>query len=241
MGLTLNGAFVKIEKTKTKEDVMRKATSLFSVCALLMVVVFMTSGCTLVFQKGRRKDIERISELQSQNAQLQTELSELERARRELEDRLKGEIDDKNVKVQMMERGLVITFVAEVLFDSGKAVLREQALSTLDKVARVLNTTVKDLNIGIEGHTDNIPIKYSGWKSNWELSAARAMSVLHYLADEYGVAPERLSATGYGEYRPVASNEAKEGRQQNRRVEIVILPRTEKQNAVSEDVSENLK
>ncbi len=220
---------------------MRKATSLFSVCALLMVVVFATSGCTLVFQKGRRKDVERISELQSQNAQLQTELSELERAQRELESRLKGEISDRNVKVEMMERGLVITFVAEVLFDSGKSVLRDQALSTLDKVARVLNTTVKDLNVGVEGHTDNVPIKHSGWKSNWELSAARAMSVLHYLTDEYGVAPERLSATGYGEYHPVASNEATEGRQQNRRVEIVILPRAEKQKAVYENQTENLK
>jgi len=217
---------------------MRKATSLFSVCALLMVIVFATSGCTLIFQKGRRKDIERISELQSQNAQLQTELSELERAQRELENRLKGEIDDRNVKVEMMDRGLVITFVAEVLFDSGKAVLREQALSTLDKVARVLNTTVKDLNIGVEGHTDNVPIRHSGWKSNWELSAARAMSVLHYLTDEYGVAPERLSATGYGEYRPVASNDEAEGRQQNRRVEIVILPRAEKQKAVFENPAE---
>lgn len=217
---------------------MRKATSLFSVCTLLMVIVFATSGCTLVFQKGRRKDIERISELQSQNAQLQTELSELERAQRELESRLKGEIDDRNVKVEMMDRGLVITFVAEVLFDSGKAVLREQALSTLDKVARVLNTTVKNLNIGVEGHTDNVPIWHSGWKSNWELSAARAMSVLHYLTDEYGVAPERLSATGYGEYRPVVSNETTEGRQQNRRVEIVILPRAEKQKAVFENQTE---
>ena len=83
-------------------------------------------------------------------------------------------------------------------------------------------------DIGIEGHTDNEPIKYSGWKSNWELSTARALSVLHYLIDEKGVAPIRVSAIGYGEYRPIASNSNKEGRQANRRVEIVILPNVSK-------------
>ena len=85
-----------------------------------------------------------------------------------------------------------------------------------------------DLNIGIEGHTDNEPIEYSGWKSNWELSTARALSVLHYLADQEGIAPQRLSAVGYGEYKPVASNDTKEGRRLNRRVEIVILPKITK-------------
>jgi chemotaxis protein MotB len=219
---------------------MRKYSTLFSLCIFMLVVTFGLSGCTLIFQKGRRKDIEKITELQSQYASLKDEVSELERAKRELENRLRGEIDDKSVKVEMLERGLVITFVAEVLFDSGKATLREQALDTLEKVANVLNTTVQDLNVGVEGHTDNEPIRKSGWKSNWELSVARAISVLHYLADENQVDPRRLSATGYGEYHPVAGNETKEGRQQNRRVEIVILPNTTKEPAVVEE-NENLK
>ena len=141
----------------------------------------------------------------------------------------------------MTERGLVITFVSEVLFDSGKAKLRSDSLEKLDKVSGVLQTTVSDLNVGIEGHTDNVPIKYSGWKSNWELSAARAMSVLHHLVDNQGVAPHRLSATGYGEYHPVTSNDTNEGRQKNRRVEIVILPRTTKQETQSVGSGENLK
>jgi chemotaxis protein MotB len=87
---------------------------------------------------------------------------------------------------------------------------------------------VPENQIGIEGHTDNEPIKYSGWKSNWELSTARALSVLHYLIDEKGISPYRISAIGYGEYRPVTSNNTKEGRQLNRRVEIVILPKVTK-------------
>ncbi len=219
---------------------MRKSFALFSLCAGFMVIVFGLSGCTVVFQKGRRKDIETITELQSKYAELKDEMSDLERAKRELENRLRGEIDNKDVKVEMMERGLVITFVAEVLFDSGKAVLRTPALETLDKVSRVLNTTVKDLSVGIEGHTDNEPIRKSGWKSNWELSSARAMSVLHHLVDQNGVDPTRLAATGYGEYRPVASNETREGRQKNRRVEIVILPNVTKAPAVVAE-PENLK
>ncbi len=209
---------------------------MFGIITTILGVSFISLnlvGCTVIFQKGRRADVEKIS-------QLKNELSELERAKAELEERLKREIGDKQVSIEMAERGLVITFVAEVLFDSGKSKLKSEALESLTKISDVLKTTVRDLKVGIEGHTDNVPIKYSGWKSNWELSSARAMSVLHYLIDTDGLEPERLSATGYGEYHPVASNDTAEGRQKNRRVEIVILPKVTKQadNAVS---NENLK
>jgi chemotaxis protein MotB len=212
---------------------MRKTTAFFSLTALTMVLVFGLTGCTVIFQKGRRKDIEKIKTLQTEYSKLQDEMSDLERAKAELEDRLSREIGNKEVSIAMGARGLVITFVAEVLFDSGKSVLRSEALEKLDKVAQTLNTTVRDLNIGIEGHTDNVPIKHSGWKSNWELSAARAMSVLHYLVDNQGLAPERLSGTGFGEYQPVASNDTREGRQKNRRVEIVIFPKAEASKATA--------
>jgi chemotaxis protein MotB len=200
---------------------MRKFFGTAAQFSLILMLTMGLTGCTLIFQKGRRSDVERINKLKS-------ELSELERAKRELEDRLRKEIGDKEVKVEMSDRGLVITFLAEVLFDSGKDKIKENAKSKLDQVAGVLNTTVRDLNIGIEGHTDNEPIKRSGWKSNWELSAARALSVLHYMEDNHGIDPARLAAIGYGEYKPVDSNDTREGRQRNRRVEIVILPRVEK-------------
>jgi chemotaxis protein MotB len=199
---------------------MRAFKVMFTTFVLALVAIMGLSGCTVIFQKGRRTDIEKISKLKN-------DLSELERAKQELEKRLQDEINNKQVKVEMQDKGLVITFVAEVLFDSGKAKLRQDSLSKLSKVANVLNTTVADLNVGIEGHTDNEPIKKSGWKSNWELSTARALSVLHYLSEQ-SVNEPRLSAIGYGEYRPVASNDAKAGRQKNRRVEIVILPKVEK-------------
>ncbi|MBF0571523.1 MAG: OmpA family protein [Candidatus Omnitrophica bacterium] len=202
---------------------MRSNKVIFMNISLVLVLALGLSGCTVILQKGRRTDIEKISKLKN-------DMSELERAKNELEKRLQDEINNKQVKVEMQDKGLVITFVSEVLFDSGKAKLRKDSYPKLSKVANVLNTTVSDLNVGIEGHTDNQPIKRSGWKSNWELSTARALSVLHYLSDK-SVAEPRLAAIGYGEYKPVASNETKEGRQKNRRVEIVILPKTEMKNA----------
>lgn len=187
--------------------------------ALLVFLAVCFSGCTFILQKGRRTDIEKIQELSQK-------LDEFELTKKLLEQRLKQEIADKQVRLAVAEKGLVITFVADLLFDSGKAQLRQNVYPSLDKVAAVLTENVPDNDIGIEGHTDDEPIKYSGWKSNWELSTARALSVLHYLVDEKGFSPYRISAIGYGEYRPVTPNTSAESRQLNRRVEIVILPKT---------------
>lgn len=195
-------------------------TKLFK-AGLIIFLGAALAGCTVIFQTGRRSDVQKIEALSQ-------ELDELTRAKQLLENSLSKEIQDKQVKLQMMEKGLVITVVGDVLFDSGKSKIRPQSDSILDKVAKVLNENVPQLNVGIEGHTDNVPIKHSGWKSNWELSTARALSVLHYLVGNKDVAPGRISAIGYGEFRPVASNDSKEGRQLNRRVEIVILPQLTK-------------
>ncbi len=188
---------------------------------LIALVIFSMTGCTFIFQKGRRSDAQKIEELSSQ-------LDELSRAKRMLEERLGQEISDKQVKLQMMEKGLVITVVGDLLFDSGKDKIKSEARPLLDKVSDVLKDNMSDFNIGIEGYTDNVPIKHSNWKSNWELSTARSLSVLHFLVNEKGISPTRLSAIGFGEYRPVASNETKEGRKLNRRVEIVIQPKVSK-------------
>ena len=207
---------------------------------IIFLAVFTMSGCAYI-QKAKRTDeleIEnqnlraRIAQLQKEKTkeverlvrEKDRELSELEKAKLELEDALKKEIGNYKAKLEMTERGLVITFLSEVFFDSGKDVIREDGKGSLQKVAEVLNQNVPNSNVAIEGHTDNQPIKYSGWKTNWELSSARALAVLHYLVDECKVKPTRLSANGYGEYRPVAANDTKENMQKNRRVEIVILP-----------------
>lgn len=169
-------------------------------------------------RRENQREVEQVTE------EKQEELSELEKAKAELEESLKKEIGEYKAKLQMTERGLVITFLSEVFFNSGKDIIRLDGENALQKVAEVLNANVPGSPVAIEGHTDNEPIKYSGWKSNWELSSARALSVLHYLIAQCNISPKRLSANGYGEYRPVADNDSAENRQKNRRVEIVILP-----------------
>ncbi|MFA5062726.1 MAG: OmpA family protein [Candidatus Omnitrophota bacterium] len=188
---------------------------------LIVILGFSLAGCTFIFQSGRRSDKQTIDQLSQQ-------LEDLAQAKKLLEERLGKEISDNEVKLQMMEKGLVITVVGDVLFDSGKAKIKHSAYPLLDKVAVVLKDNMANFNVGIEGYTDNVPIKHSNWKSNWELSTARALSVLHFLANDKGISPERLSAIGFGEYRPVSGNDTKEGRKLNRRVEIVIQPKVSK-------------
>jgi chemotaxis protein MotB len=184
-------------------------------CVFSMIAA--CAGCAGIAQNTSRPVIEKIEKLSQDN-------QELTRAKALLEERLSQEINDKQVKLKMMEKGLVISFVADILFDSGKAKLRPESYLALDTVAGVLMDTVSQSKIGIEGYTDDQPIKYSSWKSNWELSAARALGVLHYLIDKGGIEPSRLSVSAYGEYQPVAAQGTKEDNQLNRRVEIVILP-----------------
>ncbi len=202
----------------------------------IILVGLVASGCSVTLQTGRRSDIEKIDSLNAEteelNAKLKVlqkekdkEISELSKAKRLLESRLKKEIGEKSVRLEMAERGLAIIFLAEILFDSGKAEIKKDGIPALNKLADVLKKNLSDREIGVEGHTDNKPIKYSGWKSNWELSTARATSVLHYMVDQKNIDPKKIAATGYAEYRPVASNSNVQGRRQNRRVEVVVLPK----------------
>lgn len=191
---------------------------------IFLILGLSVSGCSIILQKRSPKDLNKIDNLSAELKRAKAAERELLKAKEELEQQLKREIEEKQISLEIVNKGLVITFVAEVLFDSGKAQIRKGAYPVLNKVADVLNNRVANRNVAVEGHTDNQPIQRSNWKSNWELSTARSVSVLHYLVDEKDVKPERLSAVGYGEFRPIASNETTTGRQQNRRVEITILP-----------------
>lgn len=118
--------------------------------------------------------------------------------------------------------GLKISFANDVFFDSGKDNLKPEMKEGLGEIALLLNKI--DNAITIEGHTDNVPIsRMNEYTSNWQLSAARAANVAQYLCDKERIDGSRVMAAGFGEYRPVASNETKEGRSMNRRVDIIIL------------------
>lgn len=125
------------------------------------------------------------------------------------------------ISVYLEGRGLVIRITNDMLFESGKADLQPAAKETLLKIAEVLNQI--DNMIQVEGHTDNVPIRNARFASNWELSAARALEVVHFLINEGHIEPQRLVATAYGEYKPLYPNTTPELRAKNRRVEIVVL------------------
>lgn len=201
----------------------RRACSVFLIGALLT-----TTGCAINFAKRSPWDIQQLAELSDQLEQFKTlarlkadEVEQLRHAKELLEQRLSS----SEASIGYDERGLVTRLLDQVLFDSGKADLRRGAFPVLDKVAKILND-VAGQPIGIEGHTDNVPIKHSGWESNKALSTARAEAVAEYLAQQRGVDRSRITTIGYGEDHPIADNETASGRQQNRRVEIIILPQS---------------
>lgn len=129
---------------------------------------------------------------------------------------------EKSNKMNVFQdrRGIVIRITDTALFNSGSAEIRKEAIEAVDRLAGVL-APMKE-NIHVEGHTDNMPINSVQFPSNWELSSARSTSIVRNFIS-HGVDPARLTAIGYGEYRPIAGNDTEEGRGRNRRVDIVIL------------------
>ena len=155
------------------------------------------------------------------------EIKRLTRTQEELSRSLQDEIAKGNITIQQVRDKLTINMVDRVLFDSGRAEIKPAGLKVLKQVGDVLKT-VSDKQIRIEGHTDNVPIStklQDRFKTNWELSTARATTVVRYLIDQGGVDREQLSAVGYADTRPVATNDTDEGRSSNRRIEIVLYPK----------------
>lgn len=128
---------------------------------------------------------------------------------------------DLQINTELQHRGLVVHISESAFFDLGKADLKPEATRVLDLLAVELLKIPN--HIRVEGHTDNLPIKTAKFPSNWELSTARAASCLRYLVEKHKFPPDRISALGYAEYRPIAPNTTAEGRNRNRRVDIVVL------------------
>jgi chemotaxis protein MotB len=159
-------------------------------------------------------------ELQAREARL----AEVQSTYDELVGKLEQEIERGEVRISELKGKLTVNVVDKILFDSGKAALKPAGIKVLQQIGDILNSAV-DKNIQVEGHTDNVPISgglAAKYPSNWELSTARATTVLHFLQDKVGVSGERLSAVGYGEYQPISSNATAKGRAENRRIQIVL-------------------
>lgn len=159
-------------------------------------------------------DIERLAQSEDSLAQMKTEL----------EMKLTEQMANGDLNVSMEDRGIVVTILNKILFEPGRSDLKSSAAAVLASLADTIHSLADDQMLYVEGHTDSDPIKYSKFRSNWELSVARSAEVVHYFIDSCKIDPEKLAICGYGQYHPVASNDTVEGKAKNRRVEIIISP-----------------
>lgn len=136
---------------------------------------------------------------------------------------LEPEVENRQVRVWLDARGLVITLNQTAFFHSGAAEFDPAMYPTLGKIAEAIARI--DNPIRLEGHTDSLPIHNERFQNNWELSSARSIAVLELLAARFEIAPDRMAVAGYADTAPVSSNDTEEGRARNRRVDIVVLNR----------------
>jgi len=125
---------------------------------------------------------------------------------------------NESVNIKKIEKGFIVIFGSNVLFPSGVAEINKDAYPYLDEMIKIAQNNL--FSVKVEGHTDNVPIATSEFPSNWELSTARAVNILRYLLEKGKLPMDRLTAVGFSQYHPVASNDVSEGRQKNRRVEF---------------------
>jgi chemotaxis protein MotB len=148
---------------------------------------------------------------------------DLQHLQAQLASLLSQQVAERVVSLKLGRDGLVVSLREAGFYDSGAALPHPQSKAALDRIASTIAATPYDIRI--EGHTDNVPIHTAQFASNWELSTARATELARIFILDYQFAPARLSAAGYAEYHPVATNDTPEGRAQNRRVDIIVLPR----------------
>lgn len=170
--------------------------------------------------------------LQNSVEEMTRALAELEKRRAEAEGRIaefksllarfRSLIDAGKLEVKMVDGRMVVVLATDILFASGSASLSKDGKTAVVEVGQVL-ASIPKRSFQVEGHTDNVPIASTQYPSNWELASGRAINVLKAMV-EAGMPPERISAASFGDTRPVASNESKETKAQNRRIEIIIVP-----------------
>ncbi len=154
-------------------------------------------------------------------------IRDLHTTRIKIESSLKEQIENQEIKLEEIEGKLKVTLVDKILFDTAKVEIAKRGKEVLLELADTLREN-KDQNIVVEGHTDDVPIGLGlieKYPTNWELSAVRAVGVVRFLQEKGWLEPERLTATGYSYYKPVATNDTAQGRRQNRRIEIILVPK----------------
>lgn len=171
------------------------------------------------------------SEVDKLAKEKEAELAKLKQAQNDMLQSLKKEVEAGEVMVNQLADRLSVKILDKILFASGEATVSAKGQNVLKRVGKVLaSARDKDKIIRIEGHTDNVPISAKlkeKFATNWELSTARATTVVRFLAETSKIPPDGFEAAGLGEYHPIAKNDTPSGRQQNRRIEIIIYPRVQ--------------
>lgn len=231
----LNAATVKLNTCDEE-----KAAALANVASLEEQINFLKSNnqdlisnlgnLTTLSQKGAEnleKSLESLKEKDSRIKSLRDAVTRKDSVTLALVTSLKGvlgNIADEDIEINV-EKGVVYVSISDkLLFRSGSFSVNKAAKEVLGKVAKVINDK-PELEFMVEGHTDNVPIKVEGTQDNWDLSVRRATAIVRILQKDFGVAPERMTAAGRGEYVPVADNDTSAGRAKNRRTRIVVLPK----------------
>jgi chemotaxis protein MotB len=188
------------------------------------------TGCSN--KKLEEQQVAQIADLQAEveelHGQLDTERQRSQELNSELSEALSEQRAQEQVWMEQKDMLTTVTLDGEVAFGSGSASIRDEGQTILDRIFEIVSS-YPDRDVLIEGHTDDVPIAEKWqhrYKSNWELSSARAHAVLHFAVQNYGMDPGRVAAVGYGAYRPLVSNGTPEGRATNRRVVITVGPRT---------------
>jgi len=171
------------------------------------------SNMTIADQAKRLKDLQAV---------IQSQRDVMSNLKNSIADALINYETDE-LSIYTIDGSVYVSLAEKLLFKSGSDVVDSKGIEALKSLAAVLNKT-NDIQVMIEGHTDNVPIKTAGFKDNWELSTARSASIVRILTNEYGFDPGRITASGRGSFFPINTNETAEGRAGNRRTEIILSP-----------------
>jgi len=181
------------------------------------------------------------SDLTQAAADKDAELAKLKGSYDQVVGSLQDEISSGQIQVTQLKDKLTLKMVEKILFNSGQAQVKDSGKKVLDRIGAALKY-VQDKDIRVEGYTDNVPLSpklTDRFPSNWELSTARATNVVRYLTETVGLDPSHLIAAGFGQYHPISDNSTEEGRAQNRRIDIVLVPREISGNAANQHVQQS--
>ncbi len=211
-----------IQANKANDDLTKRINSLDEQISALNAQIDAIRGDSEDIQDQYRIKLTATRKEMEALAKARREAEESARMLRELTEKFRSLIDAGKLSIEIIHGRMVLKLASAVLFDSGQVRLKREGRTALGEIAQVLKD-IDDKHFQVAGHTDNEPIRGRRFRSNWDLSSARAVQVVQFLQKQ-GVSPNNLSAAGFSEYQPVASNETRAGKSQNRRIEISILP-----------------